>query len=234
MKQPFIPAAVPSGSVYSTAHDLGLYLQSHLGRADLAAVSPSMYATLHQPVRGYAMGWFEGRTSPGGAPALVHSGHGPGATSMVTVDPAAGWGIAVIANHQELGAITADDLGRGLTRIMAGARTPGSPHAGPTRTLCSASSPWPCSPCWLGLSPRSAAGGEGDVEPSRGEDRLGVGLRAGLRRRHALRDGRARPRWRDRPHRHRLRADVTLLALTAVGGLFVLTLVRAGLPVRRH
>jgi len=122
MHQPFSVPATPSGSVYSTAHDLGLYLLSHLGRPDLASVSASMYATLHRPVRGYAMGW--GNVGSGANTELIHMGHAPGATSMLVIRPAAGWGVAVIANHQELATITASDLGRGLATIMAAGPAP--------------------------------------------------------------------------------------------------------------
>ena len=112
MKQPFSHSATPSGSVYSTAHDLGLYLQSHLGRADLAAVSADTYATLHTPVGPYAMGWFGGRG------LFNHGGHAPGATSFVAFDPKANWGVALIVNQQELGTVTAERVGFGLVRIM--------------------------------------------------------------------------------------------------------------------
>jgi hypothetical protein len=130
MKQPSSPAAMPSGSVYSTAHDLGLYLQSHLGRDDLAAGSPAMYATLHQPVGGYAMGWWRDTKIVRGGTALVHLGHAPGATSMLVFDPTAGWGVAVIANHQELSTITAEGVGRGVAMVVdGGAARPIRTHA---------------------------------------------------------------------------------------------------------
>ena len=49
------------------------------------------------------MGWFVGR---GGF--RNHGGHAPGATSFVAFDPDANWGVAVIANQQELSKVTAE------------------------------------------------------------------------------------------------------------------------------
>jgi CubicO group peptidase (beta-lactamase class C family) len=126
MAQPRSDVAAPSGNVYSSAHDLGRWMLGHLGTAGYTVLQPASYTTLHTPARGgYAMGWADSR-SPKGEPVLFHEGHGPGATAYMTIRPQSGWGVAVIANQQELSRVTAAPVGWGIDAILDG-HTPDVP-----------------------------------------------------------------------------------------------------------
>ena len=71
------------------------------------------------------MGWGH-RQSPKGESVLFHEGHGPGATAYMTIRPDSGWGVAVIANQQELSRVTASAVGRGIDAVLDG-RAPNVP-----------------------------------------------------------------------------------------------------------
>jgi CubicO group peptidase (beta-lactamase class C family) len=99
-------ALLPSGDLISTAEDLGHYLVAQLGGGSYRGVqvlSPAGIATSHRPVvrfddgaKGYGIGW-ETRTMDA-VPVVRHSGTSQSFYSDLVLDPAGGWGIAVLTN----------------------------------------------------------------------------------------------------------------------------------------
>ncbi|MFC7546969.1 serine hydrolase domain-containing protein [Plantactinospora sp. GCM10030261] len=107
-----------SGGLVTTASDMGRWLISQTGHGP-RVVTPGSLAALHTPASetGYAMGWgeepVEGRT------LLVHSGNLFTYTAVQAVDPATGFGFAVLTNSASLHDDTYDVL-LGLVSLTDG------------------------------------------------------------------------------------------------------------------
>ncbi|MCI4061162.1 beta-lactamase family protein [Micromonospora sp. R77] len=114
-----------AGGVVTTASDLGRWLISQAGYGP-PVVTPGSLAVLHEPPRGadYAMGW--GEEVVAGRKLLVHSGNLFTYTAVQAVDPATGFGFAVLTNSASLHDDTYDVL-LGLVALADGRRptTPG-------------------------------------------------------------------------------------------------------------
>nr|WP_221382283.1 serine hydrolase domain-containing protein [Actinoplanes polyasparticus] len=109
-----------AGGVVTTAADLGRWLISQNGRGP-RVLTPGSLAVQHQPGSGtdYAMGW--GREVVDGRTLLVHSGNLFTYTAVQAVDPATGYGYAVLTNSASLH----DDMYNvmlGLVALGAGER----------------------------------------------------------------------------------------------------------------
>ncbi|MFF3852888.1 serine hydrolase domain-containing protein [Micromonospora sp. NPDC002575] len=116
-----------AGGIVTTASDMGRWLISQTGHGPQVVTDGSL-AVLHEPSpgSGYAMGWgaeeVEGRT------LLVHSGNLFTYTAVQAVDPATGFGFAVMTNSASLYDDTYDVL-LGLVALADG-RRPAVPGGG--------------------------------------------------------------------------------------------------------
>ncbi|WP_197319159.1 serine hydrolase [Saccharomonospora sp. NB11] len=116
-----------AGGVVTTAHDLGRWLIAQNGLGP-AVVTPESLAVMHRPVgeAEYGMGW--GLQRIGDRDLLVHSGNLFTYTAVQAVDPASGWGFAVLLNSAGLHDDAYDVL-VGLVELSGG-RTPEIPGGG--------------------------------------------------------------------------------------------------------
>ncbi|SCG56279.1 serine hydrolase domain-containing protein [Micromonospora coxensis] len=116
-----------SGGVVTTASDMGRWLISQAGHGP-SMVTPGSLAVLHEPSPGtdYAMGW--GVEVEGSRKLLVHSGNLFTYTAVQAVDPATGFGFAVLTNSASLHDDTYDIL-LGLVALSDG-RRPAAPGGG--------------------------------------------------------------------------------------------------------
>ncbi|SCL59549.1 CubicO group peptidase, beta-lactamase class C family [Micromonospora citrea] len=113
-----------AGGVVTNAADMGQWLISQTG-GGTQLVRPESLATMHtaSKVRDYGMGW--GRETVHGAELLVHSGNLFTYSAVEAIDPATGYGFAVMANSAGLYDDTYEVL-TGLVALSQG-RTPESP-----------------------------------------------------------------------------------------------------------
>jgi CubicO group peptidase (beta-lactamase class C family) len=113
------PAVQGSGSVVTTARDMGRWLMAQTGNGPFPE---AMLRTMHDPstVDEYGMGW-----SPDDNGLLVHSGNLWTYNAIQAIDPKTGYGYAVMTN----GAALADDTGEILAGLVALTRgeTPETP-----------------------------------------------------------------------------------------------------------
>lgn len=109
-----------AGGVVTTASDMGRWLISQSGHGPQVMTSGSL-AALHAPSPGtdYAMGW--GAVEVDGRTLLVHSGNLFTYTAVQAVDPATGFGFAVMTNSASLYDDTYDIL-LGLVSLSEGQR----------------------------------------------------------------------------------------------------------------
>jgi hypothetical protein len=119
-----------SGGVLSTAHDMANWLiaQTQQGTAadGTRVVSAAAVTEMHRAQAGsYSLGWNIGRTR-GGTPLIDHDGTMLTFTAYEALLPAAGYGIAVMANTNT--SATASDIGAALVDLVEG-----RPPAPPTR-----------------------------------------------------------------------------------------------------
>ncbi|SES33087.1 CubicO group peptidase, beta-lactamase class C family [Lentzea xinjiangensis] len=117
------PAVGGSGTMITTAHDMGRWLIAQNGHGPFATESLD---TMHGPsdVHDYGMGWH-----PDGNGLLVHSGNLWTYNAIQAIDPKSGYGYAVMTN----GAALVDDTGTILDGLIALSRggapaEPGSPR----------------------------------------------------------------------------------------------------------
>lgn len=113
-----------AGGVVTTASDMGRWLIDQTGHGP-GVLSPSSLAVLHTPSpgTGYAMGW--GVDAEKGPRLLVHSGNLFTYNAVQAVDPATGFGFAVMTNSASLYDDTYDIL-LGLVDLVDG-RQPTAP-----------------------------------------------------------------------------------------------------------
>jgi CubicO group peptidase (beta-lactamase class C family) len=113
-----------AGGVVTTASDLGRWLISQTGQGP-QVLTPGSLAVVHEPPpgSGYAMGW--GPVTVDGHTLLVHSGNLFTYNAVQAVDPATGYGFAVLTNSAALYDDTYDIL-LGLVALTDG-RKPGAP-----------------------------------------------------------------------------------------------------------
>ncbi|WP_194813461.1 serine hydrolase [Nocardia sp. XZ_19_385] len=106
-----------SGGVITSAADLGKWLIAQNGRGP-QLLSPAALATTHtpSPVDEYAMGWAPEDSDP---TLLVHSGNLFTYTAFQAIDPATGYGFAVLANSAALHDDTYDIV-KGLVALSRG------------------------------------------------------------------------------------------------------------------
>lgn len=116
-----------AGGVVTTASDMGRWLISQTGHGR-PLLTPGSLALLHEPAQGtdYAMGW--GAEVVGDRKLLVHSGNLFTYTAVQAVDPATGYGFAVMTNSASLHDDTYDIL-LGLVALADG-RRPAAPGGG--------------------------------------------------------------------------------------------------------
>lgn len=116
-----------AGGVVTTAHDMGRWLIDQAGYGPRLLTTRSA-AELHEPAAGtrYAMGW--GQEVVDGRTLLVHSGNLFTYTAVQAVDPATGYGFAVMTNSASLHEATYEIL-LGLVALTDG-REPAVPGAG--------------------------------------------------------------------------------------------------------
>ncbi|WP_035322659.1 serine hydrolase domain-containing protein [Peribacillus kribbensis] len=104
---PINPLAAPIGFLYSSANDLGKYLQFHISELGGGILKRSSILEMQKPVIkvpahwypegwGYGLGWFTG--SYKNEPVVEHGGGQMGVRSMVSILPARQSGIAVLMN----------------------------------------------------------------------------------------------------------------------------------------
>jgi CubicO group peptidase (beta-lactamase class C family) len=119
-----------AGGVVTTASDMGRWLISQTGHGP-RMLTPGSLAIMHEPApgTGYSMGW--GPVMVEGRELLVHSGNLFTYTAVQAVDPATGFGFAVMTNSASLYDDTYDIL-LGLVALTDG-RPPSAP--GGTRQL---------------------------------------------------------------------------------------------------
>ncbi|MEU8895891.1 serine hydrolase domain-containing protein [Nocardia sp. NPDC048505] len=108
-----------SGGVITTAADLGKWLIAHNGHGP-RLLSQASLEVLHtsSPVDEYAMGWAP-ESAAGGAGLLVHSGNLFTYNAFQAIDPATGFGFAVLANSAALQDDTYDVV-HGLVALSRG------------------------------------------------------------------------------------------------------------------
>jgi CubicO group peptidase (beta-lactamase class C family) len=113
-----------AGGVVTTASDMGRWLINQTGHGP-RVLAPGSLAALHEPSpgTGYAMGW--GEETVEGRKLLVHSGNLFTYTAVQAVDPATGFGFAVMTNSASLHDDTYDVL-LGLVALTDG-RQPTAP-----------------------------------------------------------------------------------------------------------
>ncbi|WP_249998978.1 serine hydrolase [Actinoplanes sp. M2I2] len=113
-----------AGGVVSTAADLGRWLISQTGHGPQLVTSRSL-TTMHSPsaVGDYGMGW--GPDTVSGAELLVHSGNLFTYNAVEAIDPASGYGFAVLTNGAGLYDETYEIL-TGLVALTRG-QTPAAP-----------------------------------------------------------------------------------------------------------
>jgi CubicO group peptidase (beta-lactamase class C family) len=111
-----------SGGVVTNADDMGRWLITQTGHGP-QLVRPESLATMHTPSprRGYAMGW--GPSNVDGTELLVHSGNLFTYNAVEAVDPATGYGYAVMTNGAGLYDDTYEVL-RGLVALTHGTPPP--------------------------------------------------------------------------------------------------------------
>ncbi|BCJ61969.1 serine hydrolase domain-containing protein [Micromonospora endophytica] len=116
-----------AGGIVTSASDMGRWLISQTGHGP-QVVTPGSLAALHQPPPGgdYALGW--GVETVAGRPLLVHSGNLFTYTAVQAVDPATGFGFAVMTNSASLHDDTYQIL-LGLVALADG-RQPTTPGGG--------------------------------------------------------------------------------------------------------
>ncbi|MFI5911923.1 serine hydrolase domain-containing protein [Dactylosporangium sp. NPDC051541] len=119
-----------AGGVVTTAADMGAWLISQSG-AGTQVVRPESLAAMHTPTRiaEYGMGW--GPVTADGTTLLVHSGNLFTYNAVEAIDPATGYGYAVMTNSASLYDDTYDVM-TGLVALSQG-RSPAAP--GGTRQL---------------------------------------------------------------------------------------------------
>lgn len=116
-----------AGDVVTTAADLGRWLVSQTGHGP-QVVRPGSRQIMHtpSPVGDYGMGW--GRKTVDGRTLLVHAGNMFTYTAVQAIDPATGFGFAVMTNSASLRDDTYDIL-LGLVALSDG-RAPAVPGPG--------------------------------------------------------------------------------------------------------
>ncbi|SDF43760.1 CubicO group peptidase, beta-lactamase class C family [Lentzea fradiae] len=119
------PAVGGSGTVVTTAHDMGRWLVAQNGHGPFSAES---LATMHEPsdVDDYGMGW-----QPDGNGLLVHSGNLWTYNAIQAIDPETGYGYAVMTN----GAALVDDTSTILAGLIALSRGEAPAEPDNTRQL---------------------------------------------------------------------------------------------------
>ncbi|MCG8927631.1 serine hydrolase [Lentzea sp. CC55] len=119
------PAVGGSGTVITTAHDMGRWLVAQNGHGPFATES---LATMHEPsdVHDYGMGW-----QPDDNGMLVHSGNLWTYNAIQAIDPESGHGYAVMTN----GAGLVDDTGTILAGLIALSRGETPARPGSSRQL---------------------------------------------------------------------------------------------------
>ena len=119
------PAVGGSGTVITTAHDMGRWLVAQNGHGPFSTESLD---TMHEPsgVHDYGMGW-----QPDGNGMLVHSGNLWTYNAIQAIDPASGYGYAVMTN----GAALVDDTGTILDGLIALSRGGTPEESGGSRQL---------------------------------------------------------------------------------------------------
>ncbi|WP_433616141.1 serine hydrolase domain-containing protein [Dactylosporangium sp. CA-139114] len=111
-----------AGGVVTDADDMGRWLITQTGHGP-QLVRPESLAAMHAPskVRDYAMGW--GPSDVDGSRLLVHAGNLFTYTAVEAIDPATGYGYAVMTNSAGLYDDTYEVL-RGLVALTRGAEPP--------------------------------------------------------------------------------------------------------------
>ena len=129
---PYDRAGAAMGYIGSSAHDLGRFMQAHLGVDHHDVVSPWLRDVAHRPAvadghtgdpmqDSYGMGWFVGEMA--GQPTVSHSGMvGHFTTNLNLVPDADSLGIAVLTNASAVMAGQGADyrLSADLTRLLLG------------------------------------------------------------------------------------------------------------------
>lgn len=96
--------SAPMGFIYSTAHDLGLYLSSYMNKHPFLSkrMLDEMFETVwefEEEGEGYALGW--GTRQKENLLILEHGGGFTGVSAYVCMVPANGTAVVVVSNHDE-------------------------------------------------------------------------------------------------------------------------------------
>ncbi|ACT01541.1 serine hydrolase domain-containing protein [Paenibacillus sp. JDR-2] len=100
---PVNPVAAPMGFLYSTANDLGRYLNAYM--SDRPFISPALMEKMFEPVwlfdsnEGYALGW--GTSMEKGYSVMEHGGGYQGVSAYLCMVPSEKLGIIVLSNHDQ-------------------------------------------------------------------------------------------------------------------------------------
>lgn len=100
---PVNPLAAPMGFIYSTAKDLGSYLNAYMN--DRQFMSPRLIKQMFDPVwqfdhdEGYALGW--GTSKEKGYNVIEHGGGYQGVSAYLCMVPSERLGVIVVSNHDK-------------------------------------------------------------------------------------------------------------------------------------